>query len=140
MSEVVESGSFAVPADKLWELVRDFGGLADIMPAIESCETEGEGVGMLRTMTMGPGAPVVERLDVCDDPTRTLTYSITEGPLPFSDYSATMVVSEDSAEACTLTWTGQITANGVPQEKAEKLASGIYQGGIAGYRNALGLD
>ena len=139
MSEVTETGSFAVSADKLWALVKDFGGLDKIMPAIESIETEGEGVGMLRKMPMSGGL-VVERLDVCDDDTRTLTYSITEGPLPFSDYSATMVVSEDAPDACTLTWTGQIEAAGVPQEKAERLASGIYKGGIAGYRSALGLD
>ena len=48
-----------------------------------------------------------------------------------------MVVSEDGPEASTLTWTGTFLADGTPVDKAERFASRIYQGGIAGYRKAL---
>lgn len=138
MSEVVEVGTFAVPAAKLWDLVADFGGIADVMEGIDECTSEGEGVGMTRRIPMGKGA-VVESLDVLDPDTRTLTYSITEGDLPFEDYSATMVVTEDATDACTLTWTGTFEPRGVPADKAERFASGIYRGGIAGYQRVLGL-
>jgi hypothetical protein len=136
MSEVTETGSFAVPADRLWTLVADFGGLADIMDGVEECRLEGEGVGAKRFIP-GAAGTVVESLDVFEPENRTLVYSIIEGPLPFKDYSARMVVTEDGPEACTLTWTGTFEAAGIPVEKAERLAGRIYQGGIAGYRNAL---
>ena len=137
-SEVIETGSFAAPAAKLWELVADFGAIDKIMDGIEECLVEGEGVGATRTIPMGEGQ-IVESLDVLDHEKMTLTYSIVSGPMPFKDYSATMVVTADGEDACTLNWTGTFEAAGVPAEKAERIASGIYRGGIAGYGKALGL-
>ena len=138
MTEVVESGSFAVPAAKLWELVSDFGAIDQIMDGIDDISTEGEGVGMTRSIGMG-GGHVVESLDVLDHENHLLTYSIVSGPIPFKNYSATMDVTDDGDDACTLEWKGTFEADGVPVEKAERLARGIYSGGIAGYRKALGL-
>lgn len=135
-SEVTRSEAYAASPDALWGLVRDFGGLDKIMPGIESIEVEGEGVGQLRRMPAG-GGTVVESLDVLDDDNRTLTYSIIEGPLPFRDYSATMVVAPEG-DGSRLTWTGTFHADGVAVEKAERLAGNIYSGGIAGYKAALG--
>ncbi len=138
MSVVIETGSFAVPASSLWKLVSDFGGLDKIMDGIDECVLEGEGIGATRRVTLANG-PVVESLDVLDQEKMTLTYSIVSGPLPFKDYSATMVVTEDSDDRCSLTWTGTFEANGVPSEKANRIARGIYRSGIAGYSKALGL-
>ena len=136
-SEVTRSRTFAASPARLWDLVADFGSLDEIMDGIDSCEMEGEGVGAKRTMVMGGGPPVVESLDVLDHDGMTLTYSILEAPLPFKDYSATMVVAPDG-DGCSLTWTGTFEADGVPVEKAEGIAGSIYDGGIAGYRKALG--
>jgi hypothetical protein len=138
MSEVIETRSFAAPAEKLWALVADFGAIDEIMDGIEECVVEGDGVGATRTIP-GRGGPIVESLDVLDQGEMTLTYSIVSGPMPFKDYSATMVVTADGKDACTLTWTGSFEAAGVPTEKAERIASGIYRGGFAGYTKALGL-
>jgi len=137
-SKVVETHSFAVPAEKLWALVADFGGIDKIMDGIEECAVEGEGVGATRSIPMGEGC-VVEALDVLDPEKKILTYSIVSGPMPFKNYSSTMVVVADGEDACTLTWTGTFEAAGVPREKAERIASGVYRGGIAGYGRALGL-
>jgi hypothetical protein len=136
-SEVTRSGSFTASPDQVWALVSDFGGIDRIMDAVESCEVEGEGVGSRRTIPMGGGA-VVESLDELDHETMTLTYSIVESPLPFKDYSATMVVAPEGGGGSTLTWTGTFLADGIAVEKAEHLAGSIYAGGIAGFRAALG--
>jgi len=138
MSIVVETGSFAVPAAKLWAMVSDFAGVAKYMDGLEGCVVEGEGVGAIRKIPVGDDH-VVESLDVLDHETRTLTYSIISGPMPFKDYSATMVVTEEGDEACLLTWTGTFEPNGIPSEKADRIAGGIYRGGIKGYGKALGL-
>lgn len=136
-SEVTRTGTFAAPPAELWSLVSNFGGLDEIMDGVESCETEGEGVGSTRSIAMGGGV-VVESLDVLDHDSMTLTYSIIEAPLPFKDYSATMVVSPDGESGSMLSWTGTFEPDGVPAEDAEKLAGNIYSGGIAGYAKALG--
>ena len=138
MSEVTETGSFAVPAARLWEFVADFGGIDKIMDGIEGCVVEGEGVGARRTIP-APNGSIVESLDVLDHDQKILTYSIVSGPMPFKDYSATMSVIADGDDACRLAWTGTFEPNGVPVEKAEKIARSIYRGGIAGYAKALGL-
>jgi hypothetical protein len=138
MSVVVETASFAVPASSLWPLVSNFGAIDKIMDGIEECVLEGEGIGATRTVTTANGQ-IVESLDALDHEKMTLIYSIVSGPMPFKDYSATVVVTADSDDSCSLTWTGTFEANGVPIEKADRIASSIYRGGIAGYSKALGL-
>lgn len=135
-SVVTREGTFAASPEKLWSLVRDFGGLDQIMDGIDSCEMEGEGVGAVRRIGMG-GGTVVESLDAFDEDARTLTYSIMEAPLPFADYSANMAVSAEG-DGSKLTWTGTFHPAGVPAEKAEAVAGSVYEGGIAGYKSALG--
>ena len=138
MSIVVETASFAVPASRLWALVSDFGAIDEVMDGIDECLLEGEGIGAVRRITTANGQ-IVESLDVLDQEKMTLIYSIVSGPMPFKDYSATMVVVADSDDSCILTWTGSFEADGVPPEKADRIASGVYRGGIAGYSKALGL-
>ena len=62
------------------------------MPGVESCESEGEGVGALRKIKMGANV-VIERLESFDDDARTLSYSIQDGPIPVQNYLATIAVS-----------------------------------------------
>ena len=138
MSVVIETASFAVPASSLWALVSDFGAIDKIMEGIDECVLEGDGVGALRKVTTANGE-IVESLDALDHENMTLVYSIVSGPMPFKDYSATMVVTADGDESCSLTWTGSFEASGVPAEKADRIASGVYRGGIAGYSKALGI-
>ncbi|MFV0257420.1 MAG: SRPBCC family protein [Acidimicrobiales bacterium] len=134
--EVTRVGRYTVGADRLWALVSDFGGIADILDGVASCSLDGEGVGAIRSIPAG-GGTVRERLDELDPDAHRLTYSIVDGPMPFVDYSATMAITEDGKDACTLTWTGSFQPDGIPADKAERLAGGIYEGGIAGFRAAL---
>jgi hypothetical protein len=117
-------------------MVSDFGGVAKYMDGIDGCVVEGEGVGAIRKIPVGDDH-VVESLDVLDSDSFTLAYTIISGPMPFKDYSATMVITREGDDACQLTWTGTFEPNGVPDEKADRIASGIYRSGMAGYRKAL---
>ena len=137
-SQVKVSDTIAAPVDDVWRLASDFGGVADIMDAIESCETEGEGVGMLRKLPVG-GGTVVERLEELDDASHHLTYSIISGPLPFKDYRANIDLQEVD-EGTAIEWSSTFEPAGVPAEKAEGLATSIYEAGIAAFKKALGVD
>ncbi len=137
-SEVVVTDTVAAPIADVWRLAADFGGLDKIMDGIESLEIEGEGVGMLRKIPMG-GGEVVERLEELDEASYRTAYSIVSSPLPFKDYYAIIQLSE--AEGGTeVEWSGSFEPDGAPAEKAEKLARGIYAGGINGFKKALGVD
>ena len=63
--KVVETVSAG--ADRVWELFRDFGGISRFSQGIDSCTVEGEGVGAVRTLTMGGGLKLQERLEAFDD-------------------------------------------------------------------------
>ena len=126
-------------ADAVWEQLSDFAGIQPGGP-IEAVNYEGEGVGMLRHISMGGGV-VSERLDEHDSQRRTFTYTIINDdcPLPFSNYSATVSITDDGDGTCTVDWTGTFDAKG-DEAAAVKVASGIYAGGIKGAKIALGLD
>ena len=76
------------PADDVWKLVRDFGGLAGWMPGIDSCRVEGND----RILEM-MGMELTETLVRCDDDARTLVYSIAKSPMPVEHHEATITVT-----------------------------------------------
>ena len=61
MADAIVKGDFTVSADKLWELVRDFGNVSWIQ-GVTKVELEGEGPGMFRVFHVGDGPAVRERL------------------------------------------------------------------------------
>lgn len=137
MSEAKVVKTVKASADAVWEQLSDFGG---IKPggAIESVSVEGEGVGMVRTMNLSAGR-VVERLDRHDSSNRIFTYSIIneDSPLPFSDYSATVVITDNGDGSSTVNWTGTFEPRGVDEAQAINVATGIYAGAIKGARMEL---
>lgn len=132
--------TLAAPAQDVWEQLSDFSGIAPGGP-IEAVSYSGEGVGMVRTLTMA-GGEVVERLESWDGAERRFSYAITnnDSPLPFADYSASVHVADNGDGTSTVTWTGNFEPKGVDEATAINTATGIYAGGIKGARIALNLD
>lgn len=139
MAEAKVVKKVAASADAVWAQLSDFAGIKAGGP-IEAVKYEGEGVGMLRHLTMGGGL-VTERLEVHNPEERTFTYAIIneDSPLPFSNYSATVSITDDGDGTCTVDWTGTFDARG-DEAAAINTASGIYAGAIKGARIALGVD
>src|SRR5690606_21066865 len=76
MAEVHVNEPIAAPAARVWELVRDFGGVAQWGgPALQSCTVEGAGVGAVRRIGLPGGLAIAERLEALDDAGRTLSYA-----------------------------------------------------------------
>ena len=138
MSEAKVVKAINAPVEAVWAQLGDFTGIK-AGGGIESVSYEGEGVGMTRTIVMGGGS-VVERLEAHDDAARTFTYAIIndDSPLPFSDYSATVIVSDNGDGTSTVDWTGTFEPRGMAEEQAINMATGIYAGAIKGARIALG--
>ena len=139
MAEAKVVKKIGASADAVWEQLSDFAGISPGGP-IEAVRYEGEGVGMVRYLTMG-GGQVIERLEAHDAEQRTFTYAIINDdcPLPFADYSATVNITDDGDGTCTVDWTGTFEPKG-DEETAINTASGIYAGAIKGARIALDVD
>jgi hypothetical protein len=138
MTTVTVSEDINGKAAAVWAVMGDFGGLKVGGP-ITSFSTQGKGVGMVRTIGMGGGA-VVERLDEFDAAKMVYTYSITNEDclLPVSGYSATVQITAKGADKCNVTWTGTFRPRGASEADASKVVEGIYKGGIANARRAVG--
>lgn len=141
MSEVEVSESIAAPAAKVWELVRDFGGIAKWGgPALQSCTVEGAGVGAVRRIGLSGGMTIAERLEALDEAGRSLSYAIVEkSPIPVKDYLATIRVVEQGPQACRVDWSSRFEPDGTSAAQAQALLRGVYTGGIGGLRKALGV-
>jgi len=130
MSEIVVKQEVAASADAVWDLVKDFGGVQGWSSAIQSCEVEGDGIGAVRTLGIGQGPPIRERLESHDDGAKSFSYSIIDGPLPVENYLATLKVHDRGADRCEVEWGSQFDPKGLAEEQVQGIVRGIYEGGI----------
>ena len=137
MAEAKVVDSIKADIEAVWAELGNFSGVK-AGPGIESVDYEGEGVGMTRSINMSNGS-VVERLDVHDGENKIFTYSIIneDSVLPFANYSATIRLSDNGDGTTDVDWTGQFESRGVEEEKAVKLASGIYSNAINNAKKVL---
>lgn len=126
----------AASAADVWALVRDFGGIARWNDGLTSCETEGEGIGAVRTIKLGD-VTIRERFEKLDEAKRSLSYSLVDGPVPAKDYLATIEVGEAGPARTRVVWSSTFEPAGATDEQLTRLFEGIYQQGIAGLRKAV---
>ncbi len=106
------------PADQVWAVVADFGGLAAWMPGIESCTLEGD-TRKLSTM----GLQLAEQLKGKDDDARRLSYSVVEGA-PLEHHLVTITVTPDGDNS-HVTWEYE-----VEPDPMTELIGGTYKSAI----------
>ena len=134
MAEVKVEGELGASAEEAWKVVGDFVGLVQGMGV--PVEVDGEGIGMTRTIAMGP-EPIVERLEARDEGAKKIVYSILQGPLPVKDYVATMQLTDAGEGRSTLTWSSTFEPVG-DEALATQIVTGIYDGGIKGLQGRFG--
>jgi carbon monoxide dehydrogenase subunit G len=105
--------------DEVWDLVGDFDGLADWMPGIEECKSDGK-VRVLSTM----GMEMHEELRQRDDSARSLTYSIVQSPLPLEHHEVTISVDPEG-DGSKVTWAYDVR----PDEMAPVFGT-AYEGAL----------
>ena len=64
-----------------------------------------------------------------DGDAMSFSYAIIDSPLPIADYTSTMAVTENG-DGATITWSSSYSANGVSDEEALELMTGIYRAGL----------
>ncbi|MDT0425258.1 MULTISPECIES: SRPBCC family protein [unclassified Streptomyces] len=133
------SVSRVVPADPetVWRLVGGFHALPDWLPYIpESTPQEG---GRARRLRNADGGTIVERMTAFNDRERHYTYTILEAPFPVRGYLSTLRVHEvpGAPGSAEVEWTGRFAPDGVSEEEAVALFTGIYSEGLAALETAL---
>ena len=92
--KVFESTIINAPADKVWAVMRDFVGLTVWSNAVTGAHiTNGKAadqVGAIRHLDIVDGSVFIETLVALSDEEMWLKYDIVEGPIPVTDYVATM--------------------------------------------------
>ena len=137
---VTAAGSISVEHDQMiesaagvvWEKAGDFGGIHVWHPAIASTEVKGDGktAGDTRLLTLGDGATLSELLQAYDESTMSMSYAITESPLPIKDYESTLTVEKISDTQSRVKWVSTFNSNGVSDEEAAGIIKGIYEAGL----------
>jgi hypothetical protein len=131
MLEVEEVMPLSAPAQDVWSVIGNFGGLADWHPAAIACVLSEEGTDTIRTISIPGGGSLVEKLEALDDDAMSQTYSIVDGPLPVTGYMSTIRVLPESDSSCRVLWAGRFDASGAPDEVAQKVVRGIYTAGLS---------
>jgi carbon monoxide dehydrogenase subunit G len=138
MVSVKVSERVETTADRVWDLFRDFGGVQRFSAGIEKVEVSGSGIGAVRTLSLPGGLSLQERLEAFDDRGRRLQYAIVAGPIPVSNYLATIEV-KDEGKACRIDWSSHFEPKGITDDQGRALIEGVYKGGITGVKKALGV-
>ncbi|MGI9420800.1 MAG: SRPBCC family protein [Geminicoccaceae bacterium] len=126
----------ASPADA-WAAIGDWCSIKDWHPVIAECEAYEEDGKTMRKLTTGDGGEIIEEQTAMDGDAMSFSYAIIESPLPIADYASTMAVTENG-DGATITWSSSYGANGVSDEEALELMTGIYRAGLDELPGKLG--
>lgn len=133
MSTVEVTDTIASPLDKVWAFVSDFTGFLEAQGV--PCTSEGEGIGMTRTITAF-GPPLTERLEELDESTHRTSYSIVESSLPIKDYQAWIELTDAGRDTTSIRWWSRFEPT-EDEESAQAMVRGIYEAGVAGIKKTL---
>ena len=136
MASVKVSDRINATAERVWDLVGDFGGIGRFSKGFKSVTCTGSGVGAIRTITLPNDTQMQERCELLDAAHRTLDYAIIAGPMPIANYLARIQLFEDG-DGTRIEWGSTFDPNGISEAQAVAMIEGVYKGGIAGLKKAL---
>lgn len=117
-----------LPRAELFARLADFGGIGKYMgDAVEKVETRGEGIGVVRSVTVKgvPGA-MDERLEALVEG-RLLSYSIiNETTLPLERYHAVVELDDAPDGGTVVRWGSNWIARGAPEDSVRRMLTGLY--------------
>jgi lambda repressor-like predicted transcriptional regulator len=137
MAKVSSATELPVPAATVWAVIGNFNALPDWHPAVAKSELKKDDGGTLRKLSLVGGGTIEEKLEQIDDKERLYTYSILAGPLPVSNYTATLRV-RDGGKGCKVEWSSEFDAKGAPESDAVAAISGIYEAGFENLKKMFG--
>lgn len=109
--KVEEKIDIAAPPAKVWEIIKDFGNIADWNPALtKSTGKGGNGANASRTIVFKSGGELVEGLDYYGEKEMSYLYRLSKEKidvLPVSSYTSEITVKPGPNDGSTVTWMGR---------------------------------
>ena len=133
MARVYISTVIGVPADRIWQTIRDFNALPDWVPAVRESRIEGgqpaDQVGCVRAFRLQDGGFLRERLLGLSDYDFSVTYAILESPMGVENYIATLKLAPVTDGNRTFAeWTAEFDCD--PANEAElidNIGNNVFQ-------------
>ncbi len=117
MTEVRVVQRLVSPADIVWAMIGDFGGLHRWHPQVSGVDLSWE--GRIRTVHYVDGSRAVERLEARSDAMRRYVYVVVDGKLPVNNCRAALHVSENKGGS-TVMWSCEFEPLGDGEDNARK--------------------
>ena len=137
MAKVSMTTEVPVPVAEVWRLIGGFNALPEWHPAVEKSELQ-EG-GRVRRMQLAGGGSIVERLQSFNENEHEYSYSIEQGPLPVTNYKATIRVHQEPGKSgAVVEWSSEFAPSGAGESDAVAAITGIYQAGFDNLKKLLG--
>ena len=121
MATIQKEVEIAAPADAVWAVLRDFGGLLKLAPGfVTGCALEEEGA--VRLVTFFNGVQLRERLVTLDDAARRIVYTAFGGRTTHHNASAQVFAVD--AQRCRFIWIADLLPYAVAPAMDQMMARG----------------
>jgi hypothetical protein len=84
----------------------------------------------MRTLDLGGGASITEKLVAYDPVGHSYTYAITKSPLPVKNYVSVIRLTPAGDGKTLMKWSSTFDASGASDDKAKEAIGGIYDAGL----------
>jgi hypothetical protein len=143
MADVFVSCVIDTPVERLWDLLRDFGGWSEWHPGVRQCEIVNGLPGFcpraVHRLVLSDGSQMQETLLALSDHDRSFAYALTQSDAPFRDYTARVAVSPVTETSQSfLAWSARYSVDASDQAATAKVVAGILAAGFDGLRKRLG--
>ncbi|KGI79058.1 hypothetical protein LF63_0101490 [Oleiagrimonas soli] len=128
----------ACPAETVWTLIGDFGGLHRWHPLVRSLDLSWE--GRIRTLHFDDGGHAVERLEARNDRARRYAYALVDGPFAIQDCHSTLEVRPgEDRRNCVVIWTSSFEPVGHAGAQADVVLEHLYGAGLRALESVIGM-
>lgn len=131
---VIKSVNVNASADAVWEKIAKFGDLGAWHPAVAKTEiTNGSDgkVGAKRLLTLQDGGQIKETLTAYNQKNKTMSYVITDGVLPVSQYASSLHVYPNGEGKAVVVWESSFNPKAPNDERvASDTINAVYDAGL----------
>ena len=115
--KVENSLEINVPAKKAWNLIKDFRNFPQLLPTVERTEVKGKGEKASWIIYLKNGVVIKEVTTAFSNKEMTMSYRMTETPMPLENYQGTFEVEPLGKEKCMVFF--KTTFDVLPENKKQ---------------------